>query len=210
VGSTPAATEAAAPAAETPEAPEDTALANPFGDVNAGDWFYGDVVYVSENGLMNGVSTTAFSPGTPMTRGMIVTVLGRHAGADAGAYAQSGFADAPAGAYYTPYVAWAVDNGLSSGVGDGSFAPDADVTRQDLATLLTRYAAFPGGSIPALRPAAAFADDADTADYARGALETLVAGGIINGKPGNIFDPAGRATRAEVAAILHRFLEAVK
>jgi hypothetical protein len=159
---------------------------------------------------MNGTSATAFSPQTPMTRGMIVTVLGRHAGADESAYAQSGFADAPAGAYYTPYVAWALDNGLSSGVGGGSFAPDADVTRQDLATLITRYAALTGGSIPALRPVTTFADDADTADYARSALQTLVAGGVINGKPGNIFDPNGRATRAEVAAILHRFIEAVR
>jgi hypothetical protein len=84
------------------------------------------------------------------------------------------------------------------------------VTRQDLTTLIMRYAAFAGADIPALRPAIRFTDDAKTADYAKDALRTLVAGGIINGKPGNIFDPTGRATRAEVAAILHRFIEAVQ
>jgi hypothetical protein len=138
----------AAQAEQTGESPADSAGDSPFGDVTAGDWFYEDVLYVNENGLMTGTSATMFSPQIPMTRGMIITVLGRHAGADASAYAQSGFTDAPAGAYYTP--------------------------------------------------------------YARSALETLVAGGVINGKPGGILDPTGRATRAEVAAVLHRFLEIVE
>jgi hypothetical protein len=183
---------------------------NPFGDVRESDWFYADVVYVCENGLMNGTSIASFSPQTPMTRGMIVTVLGRLANADEDSYTDSDFSDIEAGMYYTPYVAWAAANDLVSGMGDGLFAPDSDVTRQDLATLITRYADFAGQSIPALRSAGVFEDDALTADYAKDALRTLVSGGIINGKPGNVFDPRGSATRAEVAAILHRFMEATQ
>jgi hypothetical protein len=187
----------------------DATWRNPFGDVRESDWFYADVVYVCENNLMNGTSETAFSPQAPMTRGMLLTVLGRFSGADADAYAD-GFADAAAGAYYTPYIAWAAENGIVSGVGGGAFAPDADVTRQDIATVVARYADFAGRTLPSLRARPAFADDALTADYARDALDMLVRGGILNGKPGNRFDPAGRATRAEVAAILHRFIEATK
>jgi hypothetical protein len=137
---------------------------NPFGDVAESDRFYADVVYVCERGLMNGTSALRFDPQTPMTRGMLVTVLGRFA--------------------------------------------DADVTRQDLATLLARCAEFPGRSLPASREAPDFEDGEQVADYARDALRTLAAAGVINGKPGKRFDPNGTATRAEVAAVLHRFLEA--
>ncbi|MDR1245490.1 MAG: S-layer homology domain-containing protein, partial [Clostridiales Family XIII bacterium] len=158
----------------------------------------------------NGTSATSFSPQTPMTRGMIITVLGRLAGADEDASASGGFSDIETGAYYTTYVAWAAANGLVSGTGAGDFAPNADVTRQDLATLIARYAEFAGLGVPPLYAAGSFDDDAQTADYAKDALQTLTAGGILNGKPGNIFDPRGSATRAEVAAILHRFIEATK
>jgi hypothetical protein len=204
------------PPAVTPPAEVSSAPArdNPFGDVSEGDWFYEDVLYAVENDLMNGTSAASFSPRTPMTRGMIITVLGRLAGADEdtneGAAASGGFSDIEAGAYYTPYVAWAAANGLVSGTGAGGFAPNEDVTRQDLATLIARYAEFAGLSVPPLRPAESFDDDALTADYAKDALRALTAGGILNGKPGNIFDPRGGATRAEVAAILHRFIEATK
>jgi hypothetical protein len=200
----------------------DSAWDNPFGDVSESDWFYDDALYVTENGLMNGTSATSFSPQTPMTRAMLVTVLFRLA-APARGPNTTDFIDVPLGLWYSDAVAWASGNGLVSGVGDGGFAPGEDVTRQDLATIITRYADFAGLSIPALRPVPTFADDALTADYARDALRALATGGILNGKPassivsdsehqlspqgGNIFDPAGRATRAEAAAILHRFIE---
>jgi hypothetical protein len=204
-------TPAVTPPAEVPSAP---ARDNPFGDVSESDWFYEDILYAVENDLMNGTSATSFSPRTPMTRAMIITVLGRLAGADEDANedaaASGGFSDIETGAYYTPYVAWAAANGLVSGTGAGGFAPNEDVTRQDLATLIVRYADFAGLSVPPLRPAESFDDDAQTADYAKDALRALTAGGILNGKPGNIFDPRGGATRAEVAAILHRFIEATK
>jgi uncharacterized repeat protein (TIGR02543 family) len=197
----------AAPAAQTETGAEDRS-GNPFTDVKEGDWFYEDVVYAYTHALMNGTSDTAFSPGTPMTRGMLVTVLGRLHGADASAAAaESAFSDVKAGQYYAPYVAWAKENGLVNGVSAGKFAPDAEITRQDLATLITRYADFAGKQFPVTLQYTAFADEDKIADYARSAVKTLYGGGIVSGKQNNIFDPKGKATRAEVAAVLHRFIE---
>jgi hypothetical protein len=188
-------------------APETAEWVNPFTDVKESDWFYGDVRYVHENGLFAGTSATTFSPGTPMTRGMIVTVLGRLYGTDTEAYASSGFDDVTPGKYYTPYVEWAKQNGIVSGVGGNRFSPDAEITRQDLAVIITRYADFAEKQFPVTLQYAVFTDEADIAEYAKSAVQTLYCGSIVSGKPNNLFDPKGNATRAEVAAILHRFTD---
>jgi hypothetical protein len=206
----PAAVPDAAPAVAPPAA-QAAAWQNPFGDVDAGAWYYADVAYVCGKGLMNGTSATGFDPGAPMTRGMLLTVLHRAAGSpappeDGGA----AFSDLPEGAYYAEAAAWAAASGILAGEGDGRAAPLADISRQDLAVLLARYAAIADKMPPAVRPAAGFADEAGVADYAREAVRSLAAAGVLNGRPGNIFDPQGRATRAEVAAVLHRFLEAAE
>ncbi|MDR1616479.1 MAG: S-layer homology domain-containing protein, partial [Syntrophomonadaceae bacterium] len=105
---------------------------------------------------------------------------------------------------------------IVSGIGDNKFAPDAEITRQDLAAIITRYAEYANKQFPATRQFVTFADDAQIADYAKNDVQTLYNGGIISGKPnlspegGNVFDPRGSATRAEVAAMLHRFIEAAK
>jgi hypothetical protein len=183
---------------------------NPFSDVRAADWFYADVEYAVKNGLFEGTSANAFSPNTSMTRGMIVTVLGRLYDADVSEYTDSGFSDVAAGQYYTAYVEWAKDNGIVNGVGDNMFAPNTAVSRQDFAVLLMRYADFAQKQFPTTRQFSVFEDDADIADYAKNAIQTLYNGGIINGVGGNAINPQGSATRAEVAAMLHRFIEAAK
>jgi hypothetical protein len=157
---------------------------------------------------MNGTSSAAFGPNAPMSRGMLVTVLHRAAGAPAPEAGRDAFSDVPANAYYADASAWAAASGLLSGAGDGRAAPEAEITRQDLATLIARYADREAGPIPSVRSHAAFADETGIADYAREAVRTLAEGGVLNGKPGNLFDPSGKATRAEVAAVLHRFVEA--
>ncbi|MDR0570679.1 MAG: S-layer homology domain-containing protein [Clostridiales Family XIII bacterium] len=187
--------------AETPLA------ASPFSDVKAGDWFYDDVEYVRENGLMNGTAADKFSPGMSLTRGMIVTILHRHAKSPA-VLDGNRFSDVADGQYYADAVKWAAANGVASGYGDGRFGPDDNVTRQDLAAMLSRYAEKTGLPIQAARPYAAFADEAQIAAYAKGAVEALYRAGIINGKENSLFDPRGDATRAEAAAMLHRFLGA--
>jgi hypothetical protein len=191
-----------------PQPAESKIWVNPFGDVKDSDWFYGDVAYAHAAGLFGGVSADAFSPNTPMSRAMLVTVIGRLAGA--GGYTDaSGFSDVIAGQYYAPYVAWAHANAIVNGVSDSAFAPDAPVSRQDLAVMLMNYVRFTGKLLPKKQAYGGFADSADIAAYARPAVEALYQAGIIGGKPGNRFDPSGSATRAEVAAILRRFTEAV-
>ncbi|MDR1616239.1 MAG: S-layer homology domain-containing protein [Syntrophomonadaceae bacterium] len=191
------------------ETPSDS-WTNPFRDVSEADWFFGDVKYAVANGLFAGTSADTFSPNVPMTRGMLVTVLGRLYGADAGAYSASSFSDVEAGQYYAPYIEWAQQAGIVSGVGDNRFAPDVSISRQDLAALLMRYANFSQKQFPATRQFVTFADDAQIADYAKNSVRSLYNGGIISGKPNNVFDPRGSATRAEVAAMMHRFIEAAK
>jgi hypothetical protein len=186
----------------------DNAWSNPFGDVKAADWFYADVEYAVTTGLFNGTSANAFGPNAPMTRGMIVTVLGRLYDADISAYTAGGFDDVAAGQYYTAYVEWAKENGIVGGVGGNLFAPNDNVTRQDFAVILLRYADFAKKQFPTTRQFVTFADDAEIADYARNAVQTLYNGGIINGVGNNAINPKGSATRAEVAAMLHRFIDA--
>jgi hypothetical protein len=183
---------------------------NPFTDVKVGDWFYADVEYAVTNGLFHGTSATTFSPNIAMTRGMIVTVLYRLAGSPDVSALANPFSDVAEGQYYTDAVKWAAEKGIVSGIGDNLFAPEKSVTRQDLAVIILRYADFAGLKLPATQPYTPFNDEADIAGYAKEAVEALFKADIVSGKPGNLYDPQGTATRAEVAAILHRFILAAE
>ncbi|GHU35390.1 hypothetical protein FACS1894105_04030 [Clostridia bacterium] len=181
----------------------------PFTDVNPGDWFYDDVVYVYIHGLFSGTGTNAFSPNASMTRKMIVTVLYRLAG-EPEVSGGAAFGDTDANAYYAKAVAWAKANGIVGGVGGNLFAPDSPVTRQDLAVILLRYANHTGAKLPEMRDYSGFRDDTDSANYAKDAIEAFFKAGVINGKGNDLFDPKGTATRAELAAMLHRFIEGTR
>jgi len=185
------------------------APAFPFTDVNSGDWFYSNVQYVFGSGLMNGTSTDMFSPNVSLTRGMIVTILYRHAGSPNVSDLKNPFDDVSEGKYYTEAVKWAAENEVVFGF-DGKFSPDDFITRQDLAVILHRYAGFAGIELPTARVYSDFGDDTVISDYAKEAVAALFEAQIINGKPGNLFDPGGNTTRAEVAAMLHRFSEIVE
>ncbi|MDR1329105.1 MAG: S-layer homology domain-containing protein, partial [Oscillospiraceae bacterium] len=195
-------------AVEPPE-PSEEPEENPFDDVGQNDWFYEDVMFAYRRGLMTGTSARKFSPDAPMARGMIVTVLHRMESEPAARGATT-FSDVADGKYYTEAVAWAEAEGIVDGYGNGLFGPEEDITRQDLALLFLRYARYKGLTLPAIRQYTAFIDDADVSDYAREAARTLYRAGIISGKPGSRLDPKGTATRAEVAAMLLRFLESVQ
>ncbi|MDR0491352.1 MAG: S-layer homology domain-containing protein [Oscillospiraceae bacterium] len=191
-------------------ADNDTPLSGgfPFDDVHVGDWFYGDVAYVYENGLMNGTGATKFSPNTSLTRGMIVTILGRQFNVDASKYQSCAFSDVNDDVYYAPYIEWSRQNGIVLGVGNNRYEPDRAVSRQELAAILHRYASFAGFTLPVTHPYVQFLDENDIAAYAKDPIRALFSAGVIGGKPGNLFDPKGTATRAETAAMLHRFLSA--
>ena len=179
-----------------------------FLDVRREDWFYSDVRYVVEHGLFHGTTQDLFSPNAPMTRGMLVTVLYRLAGSPK-ATENSGFADVAAGKYYTDAVAWAAESGIVSGVSDGCFAPDSRVTREQLAAILYRYARDKRYDTGKTAELTGFADYEQISGYAAEALGWTNAEGLVSGRSKAALSPQGSATRAEVAAILHRFAENV-
>lgn len=181
-------------------------VVNPFGDMGNSDWFYDDVMYVYQNGLMNGTASDTFSPNGSMTRGMFVAVLYRLSG-DTGSY-PSGFTDVPSGKWYENAVAWAAQNGISDGVGNNRFAPDSGITREQLAVLLYDYAKYKGYdvSIGENINILSYKDALNISDYAYPALRWACGAGIMKGDSGYL-SPNGQATRAQVAAMLARFVE---
>lgn len=182
----------------------------PFTDVKDADWFYNDVVYVYEKGLMNGVTGTTFEPLSETTRGMIVTILWRMDGQPAPANVCQ-FKDVASGSYYEKAIAWAAEKGVVTGISETEFRPDDSITREQLATILYRYAQYKGldTSVGEDTNILSYADAFDISDYAFSAMQWACGAGLINGIEGKLV-PAGYATRAQVAAILHRFCENVK
>ena len=189
--------------------PTAPAWVNPFSDVSTGDWFYGDVEYAVENSLFNGTSATTFEPNTPMTRAMFATVLWRIYGSPA-VNTENPFTDIQDGVWYTEAVKWAVANGIVNGYGEGIFAPDKEISRQEMAAMLMRYIRYIDFDYAVTLEYRFFADENEIADYAKDDIQTLNKLEIINGKGNNIIDPLGLATRAEAAAMLRRFMELKK
>ncbi|HHW00708.1 MAG TPA: S-layer homology domain-containing protein [Clostridiaceae bacterium] len=136
-----------------------------------------------------------------------VTVLGRLAGADVSGYKESNFTDVKNNAYYMGYIEWARENGIVNGTGNDKFAPDEPVTREQMAVIMQRYAKAIGFTFPKVHEEKVFTDSEKINAYARETVKQMQTAGLLNGKSGNIFDPLNTATRAEVSAILHRFVE---
>lgn len=179
---------------------------NRFQDVHKEDWFYGDVLYVHENGLMNGTQADRFDPYAATTRGMIVTMLYRMEN-EPSVQGKVPFTDVQVGSYYEKAVAWAAANGIVTGVSADRFAPDAGITREQLAAILYRYAAYRGMQTPEHPDALlGVADRASVSSYAVKAMQWAVGEGLVQGSAGRL-TPGGSASRAQVAAIVHRFCE---
>lgn len=179
----------------------------PFTDVRESDWFYEDVVFAYENGLFAGTSDTTFSPNASMTRAMLVTVLYRLEGQPA-VNGRSGFSDVQYNGYYEDAVTWAADNGIVNGTSTSTFSPNVNVTREQMAAILYRYAQYKKYNTAASSGLNGFTDHASVSGYAAASLEWAVAEKLVNGSAGKLM-PTGNATRAQVAAILHRFVENV-
>ena len=179
----------------------------PFTDVSTSDWFYDDVAFVYKNGLFSGTDSRSFSPNASMTRAMLVTVLYRLEG-EPTVTGRSSFTDVRSGAYYEKAVIWAAANGIVTGTDSTSFSPDAKVTREQLAAILFRYAQYRKLDTDASAKLNSFTDADSVSAYASEALGWAVSEGLINGASGKLL-PKGDATRAQVAAILHRFVKNV-
>ena len=192
--------------AETDDKAEETAV---FGDVAADDWFFESVNYAKENGLMSGVSSTEFAPEESVTRAMLVVVLHRLEGTPPPAKS-SDFADVAADEWYTAGITWAAEQGIVNGVEDTKFAPDAKITREQIAAIMHRYAVYKGYDVSVGESTNILSyDDVDkVSEYAIAPVQWAVGSGLVKGKTASTLNPEDNATRAEIAVILHRFIEA--
>ncbi|MGM9523914.1 MAG: S-layer homology domain-containing protein [Faecousia sp.] len=187
------------------EEPDDEPIAPvEFADVSEKAWYYDAVEYAVQNGLMNGVGGGKFDPKGSMTRAMLMTVLWRYEGEPT--EGENSFTDVPDGNWYTGAVAWAAANGIVGGIGNGKFDPEGSITREQMATILFRYAGKKGIDTGKRGDLSGFPDSGAVSDWAKDAVHWTVAEDIINGSDGKLL-PQGNATRAQVSTILMRFLE---
>lgn len=163
--------------------------------------------YTVGRGLFSGTTDTKFSPNMAMNRGMLVTILGRQAGADERDDKTSSFSDVAAGRYYLPYIEWAYEKGIVQGVGNHIFAPERAVTREEIALILQNYAQATGFTLPVIREAITFADSSDIGSSYRDAVKAMQQAGIMMGEQNNNFNPKASATRAEVSSMLYRYIK---
>ncbi len=189
------------PAADAPKAR--------FDDVRSSSWYQEAVDYVAENGIMGGISANTFAPNAPATRAMLVTVLHRLAGTPDAEKTHS-FTDLANGAWYAGAVAWAAENGIVDGVGDALFAPNAHITREQLAAILYRYAIHCGLDVTAAADLNAYADGAQISTWAQDAMRWAIASGLVSGRSASALAPQSGATRAEIAQILMNFAKLLK
>lgn len=186
---------------------DETPKAN-FTDVAADAWYADAVQYVYENGLMSGTSETTFSPDLTTTRGMIVTILYRMEN-EPTVTSTTAFTDVASDQYYANAVAWAAQNGIVSGTTATTFAPNAAITREQMAAILYRYAQFKGYDVSVKADLSVYTDAASVGAYATDAMAWANGAGLITGTSTTTLSPAGNATRVQVAAILMRFCENV-
>ena len=186
------------------EEPEDPAtdVSEIFTDVPANHWAQAVIQYVYDNGLMTGTSATMFEPNTSTTRAMIVAMLARLEGITSAESA--GFSDVSGSDWYATAVNWAASEGIVGGFGDSTFQPNSPITREQMASILYRYAEYKGYDVSARADLSAYSDQPSV--WAEEVLSWAVAEGLLNGVTDDELQPQGQATRAQVAAILQRFL----
>ena len=184
-------------------------VVNPFTDVSEKDWFYNDAMFVYKNGLMLGTSKTLFSPHGTVTRGMMATILWRMEGSLA-PKGENSFTDVEAGRWYADAITWAAENGIFAGYSMDKFGPDDPITREQLTAIFYRYADYKGYKLTVTGNLDKFEDADKITDYAKTVMQWAVGNGLIKGKSETLLDPQGTATRAEIAAMLHRFVEKAK
>jgi len=197
------------PTQPPPVDPDPPLRPNPFTDINTRQWFYTDVMFVYSRDLMGPTATNpmVFSPNANLSRAMIVTILHRREGTPT-TTASNPFSDVPSNAWFNDAVVWAAASGIVSGRSATIFDPNANITRQELAVILMRYADYINVSFPTVTTYRNFADQNSIGTFARDAVRSAVEAGIITGREGNIFAPLANSTRAETAAMLRRFITA--
>lgn len=183
-----------------------TAPTAKFTDIST-HWAKESIDYVVGRGLMSGNSETAFAPNSAMTRGMLVTALGRLAGVDTKAYTKNSFTDVKADSAYRPYIEWAYSKGIIQGIGNSQFAPDRAITREEIAVIFANYAKATCYTLPITREASVYADASVIGSAYKDAVKAMQQAGIMMGGSDNKFNPKGNATRAEVSSMLGRYIK---
>ena len=183
-----------------------TAPSAKFTDIGT-HWGKEAIDYVVGRGLLSGTSKTTFAPDTAMTRGMLVTALGRLAGMDVKAYTTNSFTDVKADSAFCSYIEWAYKKGIIQGIGNSQFAPDRAVTREEIAVIFANYAKATGYKLPVTREATAYADASSIGSTYKTAVTAMQQAGIMMGGTGNKFNPKASATRAEVSSMLYRYIK---
>ena len=178
-----------------------------YTDVYSDSWFRTAVMYCVENGVFQGTSDTTFSPGVSITRGQFITVIGRTAGAGSATPASTVFSDVDSNAYYAPYIAWGYSNNVIEGLDPTTFGPEQSITREDLVTILYRYANAKGVTLSGAtgKTLATFSDGGSVDSWATEAMTWAVAHGVINGNDQGKINPRAFTTRAEAAQIMMTF-----
>lgn len=182
-----------------------TAVLSRYADVPPEEWYGAAIDYADVRSLMNGTGERVFSPSSTLTRAMFVTILGRMAGVPERDYPGVSFSDVETGSWYAPYVEWGAKQGIVNGMGEGLFAPDSPVTREQMAALITRYADSAGYELPAgVSAVAAFHDAGSISGWAFESVERMRQTGLLSGDPQGNFNPLNGATRAEAATVFMR------
>jgi len=183
-----------------------TAPTAKFTDIST-HWAKESIDYVVGRGLLSGTSDTAFSPNSAMTRGMLVTALGRLAGVDTKAYTTNSFTDVKSDSAYRPYIEWAYSKGIIQGIGNSQFASNRAVTREEIAVIFANYAKATGYTLPITREATTYADASSIGSAYKDAVKAMQQAGIMMGGNNNKFNPGSSSTRAEVASMLTRYIK---
>ena len=180
----------------------------PFQDVRNGDWFYDSVIYVYGHGLMTGLNDTTFGPGEPLARAQLAVILYRLSGSPEVTY-EDIFPDVPDGQWYTDAVIWAQEKGIVTGYSDsGTFKPGNNINRQEITTMMYRYAKYQGYSLEGGADYSSYPDAANVQEFAKDSMSWAVGNGIVTGKENPTrLDPLGNTARAECATIMMRFVE---
>ncbi|MEG2000003.1 MAG: S-layer homology domain-containing protein [Evtepia sp.] len=178
----------------------------PFTDIISDAWYYSYVEYVCKAGLFNGVDDTTFAPDSPVTRAMLATILHRVAKTPELPTTAPSFTDVPAKEWFATPVRWAASVGIVTGIGNHNFAPQDNVTREQMATMLFRYTTeYMGRDMKPTGELSIFRDAKKISSWANAGISWAVGAGILNGRTDGTLDPKGSATRAEVAAMMQRF-----
>ncbi|MPN23081.1 Endo-1,4-beta-xylanase A [bioreactor metagenome] len=159
--------------------------------------------------MIDGATETTFAPDTFMTRGTLVTALGKLAGEDLSSYTTSSFTDVEVGSTFQPYIEWAYNKGIIHGIGDNEFAPERAITREEIAVIIANFTNATGYTLPVEGKATAYADASSIGDYYKIAVTTMQQAGIMTGGTDNKFNPKSNATRAEVSSMLHRYIKLI-